>query len=59
LCTISSAPNFYDTTTVTYFLGRLKVIGSKDYVPTVDDILRMRVQVLYISIFYLDLDLGS
>jgi hypothetical protein len=40
-----SAPNHYDPMTVSYFLSRLDDIGSQDYVPTIDDVLRMRVQV--------------
>ena len=47
-----SAPNYYDPMTVNYFLGRLEVISSDAYVPSVEDVLRMRVQV--ITIVWLD-----
>ena len=39
------APNYYDPTTVNYFLGRLDIIASQGYLPTLDDVLRMRIQV--------------
>ncbi len=40
-----SSPNFYDPVRVTYFLNKLQVIAEDDFMPSDEDILRMRVQV--------------